>query len=112
MIRDQFRSMPPLRHDKDPGKSAILARIMELRGCDLGRAIHTFHYLRRKRHIVFSKAGRTWSGVEHVPVESEAEYRARMTRENAELRAKVAKLETLADKLRKSHNSLLDRLGL
>lgn len=107
MTSARFRSMPPLRHDRDPARSAVLAHIQAATGCDLAQAGRTFHYLRNKGHLVFTKAGRTWKGVEYLAEESEHAYRARMAAENCSLRADLDSLQRLVAKLRVSHNALL-----
>ena len=112
MIRDQFRTMPPKRHDRLPERSQVLAHIMATRGCDLEQAISTFHYLRRRGHLRFQKAGRLWMGVEHIPDESEAQFRGRMAAEVAALQAKVSRLEDLLERIKQAHNQVCDHLGL
>lgn len=112
MICEQFRTMPPKRHDRVPAKSAVLAHIMATRGCDLEQAIGTFHYLRRRGHLRFQKAGRLWMGVQHTPEESDAEFRARMASEVASLQAKVARLENLFERMKQAHNQVCDHVGL
>jgi hypothetical protein len=111
MTRDQFRSMPPMRHDRDPTKSAVLAHISATIACDLTQAARTFHYLRNKGHLHFQKAGRLWMGVDHAPEESEAQFRARMCAENTFLHRRIGQLEHLVDKLRASHNELIKRIS-
>lgn len=111
MTRDQFRTMPPMRHDRDPTRSAVLAHIMAQAGCDLEQAKRTFHYLRNKGHLRFQKAGRTWLGAEHTPEESEAAYRSRMAAEVASLRHQMGQLQHLVDRLRASHNELVGRIS-
>lgn len=111
MIRDQFRDMPPKRHDRDPAKSAVLAHIMATIGCNLEQATRTFHYLRNRGHLRFQKAGRLWMGVDHTSDESEAQFRARITAENAFLHRRIGQLEHLVGKLRASHNELVTRIS-
>lgn len=112
MIRDQFRTMPPLRHDRDPERSQVLAHIMATRGCDLKQAISTFHYLRRRGHLRFQEAGRLWMGVEHTSDESEPQFRARMAAEVASLQAKVRGIEHLLERMKQAHNQVCDYVGL
>jgi hypothetical protein len=111
MTCDEFRTMPPKRHDTDPARSAVLAHIMATAGCDLEQAKRTFHYLRNKGHLRFQKAGRLWMGAEHTPEESEAEFRVRMASELASLRRQVGQLEHLVGRLRASHNELVQRMS-
>ena len=112
MTRDQFRTMPPMRHDRDPARSDVLAHISATAGCDLEQAARTFHYLRNKGHLRFQKAGRLWMGVEHTPDESEAQFRGRMAAEVAALQAKVLRLEDLLERMKQAHNQVCDHLGL
>lgn len=112
MICDQFRQMPPTRHDRDPTQSAVLAHIQATLGCDLPKAISTFHYLRNRRHLVFNRAGRTWRGVEHTPEESDRTYRSRMEATVATLEARLRTLETQCERLRQANHAICDHLGL
>lgn len=110
MIRDLFRSMPPLRHDRDPAKSQVLAHIMQVRNCDPRQAENTFHYLRRKGHVAFKKAGRIWVGSDYTPEETEAEFRSRTTSELNALRSELSQLKALVKRIREAHNSLVDSI--
>lgn len=110
MTCDQYRTMPPTRHDRDPTRSAVLAHIMASSNCDIAQATRTFRYLRNKGHLVFIKAGRIWQGVEHTPDESDGQYRSRMAAEVALLRRRLAHLEQLVAKLRASHNELVSQV--
>lgn len=111
MTRDQFRSMPPKRHDRDLAKSEVVTHIATTSGCNLEQAARTFHYLRNRGHLRFQKAGRLWMGVDHTPEESEAQFRVRITAENAFLQRRVGQLEHLVGKLRASHNELVTRIS-
>lgn len=111
MTRDQFRTMPPMRHHADPAQSAVLAHIAAAAGCDLKQASRTFHYLRNRGHLRFIKPGRVWMGADHVLEESEDQFRSRLAAENAELRHRVGKLEHLVDRLRASHNALVQQMS-
>ena len=112
MICEQFRTMPPMRHDRFAERSQVLAHIMAIRGCNLKQAISTFHYLRRRGHLRFQKAGRLWMGVEHTPDESEPQFRARMAAEVASLQAKVSSIEHLLERMKHAHNQVCDHIGL
>lgn len=111
MTRDIFRTMPPLRHNRDPAKSDVILHIADKLGCDLKRADATFRYLRNNGHLRFKEAGRWWMGVEYAPEETEPVYRARMASEVAFLMAKLKRLESDHKHLKSLHNEMVKRLG-
>ena len=64
-----FRLMEPLHHDADPGRSQVLAHIMENTGWDIGRAIKAFNSMRhpKSKVLVFDQIHRMWKGCDWVP---------------------------------------------
>lgn len=112
MTRDEFRTMPPLRHNRDLTKSNVCLHIAEKLGCDLQQAKATFKYLRDRKHLKFQPAGRWWMGVEYVPDESDSTYRARVAAELAQLQAKVRHLETFCERMKEAHNRVCQHVGL
>lgn len=112
MTRDEFRAMPPLRHNRDLNKSGVCLHIAKQLGCDLEQAKRTFKYLRDHKHLRFQEAGRWWMGVEYVPEETDAAYRARVASELAFLQAKVKRLEGFCERIKEANNRICDHVGL
>jgi len=112
MTRDEFRSMPPLRHNRDLSKSDVCLHIAEKLGCDLAQAKRTFKYLRDRGHLRFQAVGRWWVGVEYVPNETDDCYRSRVAAELAHLQAKVRSLEAFCERMKDAHNRVCTHVGL
>lgn len=68
--RAMFSCMPPLRHDKDPAQSEVLAHIaaeLDANGKDASRAQAVFEMIRnpRRKIIIYDHKAKVWKGVEH-----------------------------------------------
>ena len=111
MKSDLFRSMPPMRHDRIWANSEVLAHIISVTGSDLPGAIKTFQYLRNRGHIVFTVRNRTWAGAEHVPNESDGQFRIRVSGEVSELRRIIKENLAKYRKLQASHDLLLENFN-
>ena len=72
--RSMFRLMPPLHHDADPGRSQVVAHIMENMRCDMGRAVAAFNSMRnaKSRVIVFDHIHRMWKGCDWQPSDEDS----------------------------------------
>jgi RecA-family ATPase len=68
--RAMFTTMPPLRHDKDPEQSEVLAYIaaeLNANGKDPDRAFNVFEMIRnpRRKIIMYDHKAKLWKGVSH-----------------------------------------------
>lgn len=100
-LRFLFSGMPPLRHNRVPEASPVLAHIRDVLGCDLDRASKAFDSMRnhRSRVVVFDGVDKTWHGCFWTPSEGEARDRKiwremmALHRDFSALRSEVRKLK-------------------
>jgi len=74
--REMFSEMPPLRNDRDPEKSEVLAHIaaeLEASGKDPASAQKVFDNIRqpKRRILVFDQESKRWRGIHYKPSEEE-----------------------------------------
>lgn len=91
--REQFGTMPSLKHDKDPAKSQVINHIATTLAIDIERATRVFDDI-RKRILIYDKIDCTWSGIDH---------RAN-TRTD---KARIERLEIRLATLERAHKKLL-----
>ena len=98
--RSMFRLMPPLHHDADPGRSQVVAHIMENMRCDMGRAVAAFNSMRnaKSRVIVFDHIHRMWKGCDWQPSDEDSAKGMLLS----ELRALQRRVAGMDSELRKA----------
>lgn len=111
-LRAKFHRMPPMRHDRDPHASTVLAHIREVLGCEMDRAVKAFNSMRNKRSqvLVFDNVEKTWTGCFWTPSEEEERER-KSRRELMALERSVAALKSDMRKLRKEFRKVMRALG-
>lgn len=64
-LREIYGNLEPLKHDKNPSKSALIKRIMIMDDCHISDAIITFNTLRHWKNpvIVYDKKTKLWQGI-------------------------------------------------
>jgi hypothetical protein len=102
--RERFSPMPPLAHDwKNPERSELLRWIQDSFSYDFEKSKRVWEYVRKQEFVVFLKPPFKWQGVAYVREQTQAEI-------NADLMAKIRRLEGQIASLKKKYLAHLDRL--
>lgn len=100
----RIAQMPPLAHDwKNPDRSEVLRWIQDSFSYDLEQSKRVWEYVRKQDFVVFLKPPFKWQGVAYVREQTQAEI-------NADLVAKIRRLEGQIATLKKKYLTHLDHL--
>jgi len=111
-LRAMFRLMPPMRHDIDPGRSEVLAYIMDNLRCDIGKAIRSFNSMRHVKSavLIYDRIHRQWRGCDWVPAE-ETDKVSMLLAMITEMKRDISALRSEDRKLRQMIGTLRRRKG-